>query len=176
MYTLELCQMSMAVILGNPLAPRFNVYDIRKTCPMPPLCYNMSNSDILMNDPAVQSKLGVTGRKWVKCDQGVHTALLGDWLVNLAAKVQAVLESGLSVLVYSGDKDFVCNWRGGEAWTNAVEWSGQEEFISATYKEWLVDGKSAGALKQYKNLKFLRVYEAGHMVPMDQPVNALNML
>ena len=106
----------------------------------------------------------------------VHTALTGDWLNNLAGKIQAVLETGLRVLVYSGDKDFVCNWRGGEAWTNAVTWSGQTEFQQAQYKDWLVNGKPAGQLKQYKNLQFLRVYEAGHMVPMDQPINALNML
>lgn len=39
-----------------------------------------------------------------------------------------------------------------------------------------MNGKAAGQLKQYKNLQFLRVYNAGHMVPMDQPANALNML
>ena len=94
----------------------------------------------------------------------------------MASKVQAVVESGLHVLVYSGDKDFVCNWRGGEAWTNAVEWSGQKEFNSAPYKEWLVNGQPAGQLKQYKNFQFLRVYNAGHMVPMDQPNNSLVML
>ena len=102
--------------------------------------------------------------------------MLGDWLTNLATKIQAVLETGLKVLVYSGDKDFVCNWRGGQAWTNAVTWSGQQEFNNAQYKDWLVNGQPAGQLKEYKNFQFLRVYNAGHMVPMDQPVNALNML
>jgi cathepsin A (carboxypeptidase C) len=77
--------------------------------------------------------------------------MLGDWLTNLATKIQAVLETGLKVLVYSGDKDFVCNWRGGEAWTNAVTWSGQQEFNNAQYKDWLVNGQPAGQLKEYKN-------------------------
>ena len=80
------------------------------------------------------------------------------------------------MLVYSGDKDFICNWRGGEAWTNAVEWSGEAEFNKVEYKDWTVNGKAAGALKVYKNFKFLRVFNAGHMVPMNQPVNALAML
>jgi len=80
------------------------------------------------------------------------------------------------VLVYSGDKDFICNWRGGEAWTNAVEWSGEAEFNKVEYKDWTVNGKAAGSLKVYKNFKFLRVFNAGHMVPMNQPVNALAML
>jgi len=39
-----------------------------------------------------------------------------------------------------------------------------------------VNGVGAGQLKQFKNFKFLRVYDAGHMVPMDQPVVALQML
>jgi len=66
--TLEYCQLSMAVILGNPLGPRFNVYDIRKQCGVPPLCYDLGNSDKLMNNATVQEKLGVSGRSWVKCD------------------------------------------------------------------------------------------------------------
>ena len=130
-YALEVCQLTMASILGNPLAPSFNVYDIRKKCDVPPLCYNLSNSDRFLNNATIQAKLGVTGRYWVECDKLVHLALTGDWLNNLAAKMEAVLETGLSVLVYSGDKDFVCNWRGGEAWTNAVQWTGQTEFQGA---------------------------------------------
>ena len=106
----------------------------------------------------------------------VHMMLLGDWVNNLASKVTGILESGLEVLVYSGDKDFICNWRGGEAWTNAVDWEGTAEFNSAPYNVWEVDGVAAGELKQYKNLKFLRIYDAGHMVPMDQPKVALTML
>jgi cathepsin A (carboxypeptidase C) len=48
----------------------------------------------------------------------VHTFLLGDWMSTLANDVKFLLENDVNVLVYSGDKDFVCNWRGGEAWTN----------------------------------------------------------
>lgn len=49
-------------------------------------------------------------------------------MTNLSPKVTDILESGLDVLVYSGDKDFICNWRGGEAWTHEVKWSGQSDF------------------------------------------------
>ena len=40
----------------------------------------------------------------------------------------------------------------------------------------MVDGKEAGQVKTHQGLTFLRVYEAGHMVPMDQPENSLEML
>lgn len=57
-------------------------------------------------------------------------ALLGDWMIDFSDKVTDLLNSGLEVLVYSGDKDFICNWRGGEAWTNAVEWDGAEQYAT----------------------------------------------
>ena len=45
---LEECQLATEVILGNPLKPRFNVYDIREKCDSPPLCYDMSPADNLL--------------------------------------------------------------------------------------------------------------------------------
>lgn len=37
-----LCQIPEIAIIGFPLLPRFNVYDIRKKCTNPPLCYDLS--------------------------------------------------------------------------------------------------------------------------------------
>ena len=82
----------------------------------------------------------------------------------------------IEVLVYSGDKDWICNWRGGEAWTHATKWAHKKEFNAQEYEQWNVDGKAAGEMRQYGNLHFLRVYDAGHMVPMNQPENSLAML
>ena len=53
----------------------------------------------------------------------VHSALSDDWMCTLSDDVKYLLENGVRVLVYSGDKDFICNWRGGEAWTYALEWA-----------------------------------------------------
>jgi hypothetical protein len=43
----------MEAILGNPLKPRFNVYDIREPCGTPPLCYDFSVADDLLNTDEV---------------------------------------------------------------------------------------------------------------------------
>lgn len=174
---LEFCSILSDTILGNPTAPKFNVYDIRIPCEDPPLCYDFSQSDEFLNREDVQALLGVSGRKWEECDMMVHTYLTGDWMLNLMPQVADMLDNtDLQVLVYSGDKDFVCNWRGGEAWTLATKWANKEEFNAQDYEEWTVEGQSAGAMRQYENFHFLRVYDAGHMVPMDQPQNALAML
>ena len=175
-FTMDLCSILMDSVLGNPTSPNFNVYDIRIPCDVPPLCYDFSASAELLNDPEVQELLGVSGRQWEDCVTDVHTKLLGDWVVSMQPKVTSVLEAGVEVLVYSGDKDFVCNWRGGEAWTNAAEWHGQSDFNQQGYSKWSVNNEAAGELKYFENFKFLRVYDAGHMVPKDQPERSLEML
>mmetsp|Transcript_38133 Transcript_38133/g.50054 ORF Transcript_38133/g.50054 Transcript_38133/m.50054 type:complete len:95 (+) Transcript_38133:1233-1517(+) len=35
---------------------------------------------------------------------------------------------------------------------------------------------AAGSVKNFENFTFMRVFQAGHMVPMDQPEAALDML
>lgn len=95
--------MLVETILGNPLKPKFNVYDIRTSCDFPPLCYDMSNAGIFLNKEEIQTDLGVSGRKWKDCKTDVHLMLLGDWVVNLGLKITSVLEKGIEVLVYSGD-------------------------------------------------------------------------
>jgi cathepsin A (carboxypeptidase C) len=173
---LEECNIGTMVINGLPVAPRFNNYDIRDKCEKPPLCYDFSPADEMLHRADIQAILGVSGRSWKECTMSVHTALLGDWMVNLAPKVTDLLNAGIDTLVYSGDKDFIVNWRGGEKWTDEVAWTGHSAYSKVQYQDWNVNGKAAGHLKAYKNLKFLRVYDAGHMVPMDQPTNALAML
>ena len=134
MAALEFCQILADTCIGNPLNPAFNVYDIRIPCDQPPLCYDFSSADTFLNRDDVQEVLGVTGRKWKDCNQLVHTFLLGDWMTNLMPQVAQILDqSEVEVLVYSGDKDWICNWRGGEAWTLATEWSHQADFQAQDY-------------------------------------------
>lgn len=147
---MDICQLQVDAILGNPLKPRFNVYDIREKCTKPPLCYDFSTADNLLNSASVQKELGVSG-KWVECSKKVHLALLLDWMTDLSSKITGILaKKKIDVLAYHGDKDFICNWRGGEAWTNAVEWPGHDSFNSASYSNWTVNGVAAGQLKNLK--------------------------
>jgi cathepsin A (carboxypeptidase C) len=173
---MEECQLAVTTILGIPLAPRFNVYDIRKKCDYPPLCYDFSPVENFLKRADVIESLGVQGRSWESCNMAVHTALLGDWVNDLSNKVTYLLNNHVNVLVYSGNKDFICNWRGGEAWTNGLEWPHAEEFRNASYVDWKQGNATFGQMKVAENLVFLKVYDAGHMVPMDQPEAALDML
>ena len=120
---LEYCQILADSVIGIPTNPKFNVYDIREACEVPPMCYDFSVADTFLNRDDVRQVLGVEGRKWKDCNMLVHTFLLGDWMTNLMPQIAQILdESDVEVLVYSGDKDWICNWRGGEAWTLATTW------------------------------------------------------
>lgn len=86
------------------------------------------------------------------------------------------LNSGIKVLIYAGDQDFICNWLGNQAWTQALPWPHQGEFNSTKPVDWNVNGKKAGEIQSSNGFTFLRVLDAGHMVPRDQPENALAMI
>ena len=77
----------------------------------------------------------------------------------------------------AGDQDFICNWLGNQAWTRALKWPHQAEFKQAAVTPWTVAGHvEAGTVQSAANFTFLRVYDAGHMVPRDQPERALAMV
>lgn len=68
---------------------------------------------------------------------------------------------------------------GNEAWTLALEWPGHEDFVKADNKKWKVGKKHAGDVRKVGkgagDFAFIRVFDAGHMVPMDVPEEALDM-
>lgn len=176
---LSLCNSGMAgVLLSSEInvGRTINVYDVRIPCQVPPLCYDFSNQGALLNQPNVKTALGVPQSiTWADCNSGPHTALLGDWVQSFAQDLPSVLKAGATVLVYSGVEDFVCNWKGGKAWVDAMKWGGQGGFLAAPTKNWLVKGVKAGTARTFKSFTFVTVAKAGHLAPMDQPVNTLDM-
>lgn len=158
-----------------------NVYDIRGPCEESTsgLCYKgLDYIDEYLNDADVQAALGVETTKFEGCSNrvGVAFGFTGDGSKPFHYDVAALLEAGVPVLIYAGDKDFICNWVGQTLWLDALVWSGQTEYLAAKTTKWEVQGKAAGEGKSANGLTFLRVYNAGHMVPHDQPVAALEML
>ncbi|XP_014514444.1 serine carboxypeptidase-like [Vigna radiata var. radiata] len=152
-----------------------NYYDIRKKCEGS-LCYDFSNMEKFLSIKSVRDALGVGDIAFVSCSSTVYQAMLVDWMRNLEVGIPGLLEDGINMLVYAGEYDLICNWLGNSKWVHAMEWSGQKEFVSSPEVPFTVDDSEAGLLKTYGPLSFLKVHDAGHMVPMDQPKAALEML
>ncbi|KAK9280589.1 hypothetical protein L1049_014283 [Liquidambar formosana] len=157
------------------LSGNINYYDIRKKCEGD-LCYDFSNMETFLNQKSVRNALGVGDIEFVSCSTTVYDAMLMDWMRNLEVGIPTLLEDGIKLLVYAGEYDLICNWLGNSNWVHAMVWSGQKEFRASTDVPFVVDGAEAGLLKSHGPLSFLKVHNAGHMVPMDQPKAALQML
>lgn len=86
-----------------------------------------------------------------------------------------LLDSGVKVHMMYGDRDYACNWIGGERAALAVPYSRSEEWASAEYDMFWTragDDGFSGITRQLGNYSFTRVFQAGHMVPAYQPVAA----
>jgi len=172
------CQVNLMLILGPTFYPFFNPYDVRLKCDKPPLCYDFSRVGTFLAKPEVRKAIGVReNMRYTDCSMIVHYFLIADWWFDFAPDVAYSLDKhNAKVMVYSGDKDFVCNWRGGEAWVHNFKWSGAGELTKMDYKKWTVKGEEAAHYKAYKNLSFVRILDAGHMAPMDKPAYTLEMI
>jgi cathepsin A (carboxypeptidase C) len=152
-----------------------NPYDIRKECEYPPLCYDFSHIQKFLNLESTKKSLGVDEKhshSWTECNFGINGAFRTDWMKNFAPYVTDLLNAGIPALVYAGDVDFICNYLGNKAWTLKLEWDGKESFNGAEEHSW----KDQGLARTAEGLTFLQVYDAGHMVPADQPKIALDMI
>lgn len=128
-----------------------------------------------LNQPHVQQALGAP-LNWTSNLQvaGDRFRSIGDyvrpgWLEDLAY----LLERGIKVHMAYGDRDFACNWIGGEAVSLAINWTNSTAFANAGYTALITnDTYEGGQVRQYGNLSFTRVYQAGHEVPWYQPETA----
>lgn len=84
-----------------------------------------------------------------------------------------ILDSGIKVALVYGDRDYACNWIGGEQVSLNVEYSHSREFRAAGYADIQTNATHVGGkVRQYGNFSFSRVYQAGHEVPAYQPDTA----
>jgi len=158
-----------------------NVYDVREKCEdSDNLCYPILGSiQAYLNRKDVMDAVGAEVSNYESCNFNINRNFLfaGDWFKPYHYEVPKILERGISVFIYAGDADFICNWMGNQAWTEALEWPGAKKFRAAATKDFKVNKnvQSAGVYKTAEGLTFMRVYGAGHMVPYNQPENSLAM-
>jgi hypothetical protein len=85
-------------------------------------------------------------------------------------------DAKIQVLIYNGDRDLSTCAQGSERLLNSMVWSGASEWTKAPRSLWVVGDDAAGYSKRHKGLEFVVVYNSGHLVPYNQPVNALDLI
>jgi carboxypeptidase C (cathepsin A) len=164
-------------------------YDIRRECNHsdPTACDDTKYVRKYLNLPEVRAYLNVDPRvpEWVEDSAEVYTVFSGrDWSLSYHTFVADLLNDGLRVLIYAGDADLMCNWIGNKAWSLALDWRGKDGFNAAedralvSHDPLVQDAPAvdAGVVRSFDNFAFARVFEAGHMVPMNQPAVSLDLI
>ncbi|KIW04838.1 uncharacterized protein PV09_04020 [Verruconis gallopava] len=158
-----------------------NPYDVRVKCKNGNLCYDeLDWIQGYLNRKDVMKALGAEVSSYESCNFDINRNFLfqGDWMMPFHLLVPDLLAE-IPVLIYAGDADFICNWLGNKAWTEALEWPGKKAYGKASYDDLFLssDKKTKiGSVKSAGNFTFIRISGGGHMVPYDQPEASLDFV
>lgn len=127
----------------------------------------------------VQAALG-TPTNYTQSTNGVYAGftstgdypradIRGGYLSDLAY----ILDHGIKVALIYGDRDYACNWIGGEEVSLAINYSQTPAFHAAGYANITTNASYVGGqVRQHGNFSFSRVFQSGHEIPAYQPETA----
>ncbi|KAF7292795.1 Carboxypeptidase [Mycena indigotica] len=153
-------------LYGPIMQTGVNVYDVRKKCDRSKdgdLCYREVNwIESWMNEPANKVALGVDpSRNFASCNMEINQAFLfqGDGGHNSAELLTDLVNGGVRLLIYAGNAHMMCA-------TCTMDNPLHGPACGAR------SGRPGGTAG---NVTFVTVFDAGHMVPLDQPEAALDL-
>lgn len=176
-----------------------NVYDIRKTdtfssCGMnwPP---DLKSVTPYLRRQDVLNALNIDKEeqvKWKECSGPVGQAFKAKKSAPASTLIPGIISDGVEVLMFNGDQDLICNHVGNSKVIDAISWGASKEEASRpptkgghggfklengeTEESWYVDGQAAGTFQTGRNLTYIKVFNASHMVPFDLPEVSLAMV
>ena len=116
---------------------------------------------------------------WTECNNQVNFAFNAAHSVPAKALLPRLLEN-MPVILFSGDKDLICNHIGTEHLIANMSWNGgfgmEVNGETAPIMEWTMDGEPAGQYQEARDLIYWKFYNSSHMVPFDYPKRARDML
>jgi len=78
--------------------------------------------------------------------------------------------TNLKITVFSGDADTVVPYLGTQHWVNAINGPPVQKWTA-----WNVNGQVAGFFQVHKRMQFVTVRNAGHMIPLTQPLRGFEL-
>jgi len=131
-----------------------------------------------VNTTAIRKLLHV-GNHYFQDNDDVYNALREDIPKSSTNLYPTILESGMKVLLYNGNMDFIVHPTLTEYFITTIQWDGIPYLYNSPRIIWKIPSDNvniAGYVKQYKNFYQITVRNAGHMVPFNQPEVALDMI
>ena len=118
---------------------------------------------------------------WQECTGLVSGAFRAENSVAAGKLIPGLIEDGVDILLFSGDRDLICNHIGTETYIHNLKWKGATGFetapgVWAPRHDWTFEGEPAGIYQHARNLTYVLFYNASHMVPFDAPRQTRDML
>ncbi|KTW29863.1 hypothetical protein T552_01067 [Pneumocystis carinii B80] len=161
-----------------------NMYDLRLKYPTCDIKWPDGGVQLgtYLRKPEVLKALNINNDKvsWQECNLRFTESFLRyssppsvELLPGILSKIQVVL--------YSGDKDIICNHLGTEDLISNLEWNGRKGFLredgtQAPRLDWVFMDKVVGYYQYDRNLTYIIIKDASHMVPYDKPLESQDML
>ncbi|CAG8740012.1 18791_t:CDS:2, partial [Gigaspora margarita] len=107
-----------------------------------------------------------------KCDEKIYCYSEADDIVIFSNLENIKTELGVnSSLVFKACNKELFNkfaLAGVEVWVKELKWSGTKSFNNTNVTRWITKdtAKHAGGVRTFEGLTFLRIFKAGHMVPV----------
>ncbi|KAG0001240.1 Cell death protease, partial [Entomortierella chlamydospora] len=180
------CEDIVQLILGDSSRKSANTmclnqYDVRLEDKYP-YCgllwpYELPDMKAYLSRDDVRKALHATGAvgEWNECNSRVGSALRFDNTQPSFTLLPGILEK-VKLMLYSGEQDLICNHIGTENLISNLIWQGARGFQNAPQISWTVDEKPAGFWRQERDLTYVLLYNASHMVPYDTPLAAADMM
>ncbi|KAH9216392.1 Alpha/Beta hydrolase protein [Leptodontidium sp. 2 PMI_412] len=179
----SICSQAYSTCSTNVIEPYFDsgrsIYDIAHYIPDP---FPPSTYLEYLNTGSVLAAIG-SPVNFTQTNRQVVAAFTstGDYeRMSLVPEIAKLLNAGIRVGFMYGDRDYICNWLGGEAISLAVAEATSPAYASifpeSGYAPIIVNTSYiGGVVRQYGNLSFSRIYDAGHSVPAYQPETAFQV-
>ncbi|RKP03158.1 hypothetical protein CXG81DRAFT_3233, partial [Caulochytrium protostelioides] len=161
-----------------------NMYDIRFRDPRPQQSCGADTWPVglpavgeYLARPDVLKALHVDPNRapWRECNDDVGGALAHDTSAPASTLLPYIL-SKTKVTLFNGDRDLICAWFGSWYMAGNLTWNGARGLADADRYDWYLDGRLVGWKASARNLTYITVHNASHMVPLDLPDVALEIL
>ena len=134
---------------------------------------------VLFNDPQFRLNYGIPADApgFEDCNATVYADFYTDIATSYKPSVEYLLaQPELQVLLYNGQLDLICDGQGVQQMLFATNWTSLQQWKAQQKQVWYLGEQVVGNFKANDQLCYALVYNAGHLVPGDQPPAALNML
>ena len=131
-----------------------------------------------LHQNAVRQALHVDPRAkaYATFDSTVAERLVVGEQDSVAALYQQLLNQRIHIVIYNGLNDATdSNFMGADRWISALPWSKAHRFNHAPTCIWRVNGTIAGYVKSTAGLTYIKIRDAGHLAPADQPHRLLDL-